>query len=352
LLFSLAASQTLATDDVTDAERMYLDIRHSDDQLTKLLGERWYGLVKLQEWTDSTGQFHTEAKYIEHDPDMKWVKLLAVKGSGEGRVTKELTIPVEKLDERCQSRVRQIDHLKSKVEAAVAAATKTADATEQQQDVAPDGDRRRDHEDSMADTSEDGGKTNRRSHPRQPVSPPESGSSVDPPRLPDHDPWRTSYEAFRGNILRTPEGVLANRESWEGMTTLQSLAPREPSRGESDSRSEGGTAKPQKFQPVEALSDVGEFVWEATIAGKPGRGVPWADVFQLPPMIEPFEIEFRLDRELGAGNWQRFKVGDQVRFIGRFIGFKGPDVWVAAIRFPEEQPAQATAQGPPQPGQE
>ena len=25
----------------------------------KLLGERWYGLVKLQEWTDATGKFHT-----------------------------------------------------------------------------------------------------------------------------------------------------------------------------------------------------------------------------------------------------------------------------------------------------
>lgn len=126
LLCALAPARFTAAEETTDAERLYFEMRHSDDRITQLMGERWYGLVKLQEWTDATGKFHTTAKYLAHDPDMKWVKLLAVKGSGEERITKELTIPVEKLDKRCQSRVRQIEALKSKVEAA--AAKEAADA--------------------------------------------------------------------------------------------------------------------------------------------------------------------------------------------------------------------------------
>lgn len=134
LLLALPAVPARAADDTTDAERLYLETRGSEDHLTQLLGERWYALVKLQDWTDATGKFHTSAKYVEHDPDMKWVKLLAVKGSRDTRVTKEMTIPFEKLDKRCQSRVRQIDHLKSKVEAAIAAATPASEGTAGEQD--------------------------------------------------------------------------------------------------------------------------------------------------------------------------------------------------------------------------
>jgi hypothetical protein len=123
LLSVFASARLFAAEQTTDAERLYLEARRSEDRLTQLLGERWYGLVKLQDWTDATGKFHTTAKYIEHDPGMKWVKLLAVKESAEGSVSKEVTIPLEKLDKRCQSRVRQIDHLRSKVDAAIASAT-------------------------------------------------------------------------------------------------------------------------------------------------------------------------------------------------------------------------------------
>jgi len=126
LLLALPSASLFGAEEATDAERLYLEARRSDDQLTQLLAERWYGLVKLQEWTDATGKFHTTAKYLEHDPEMKWVKLLVVKESGEVHVTKEMTIPLDKLDKRCQSRVRQIDHLKAKVQEAMAAATDAA----------------------------------------------------------------------------------------------------------------------------------------------------------------------------------------------------------------------------------
>ena len=246
---------------------------------------------------------------------MKWVKLLAVKGSGEGRVTKELTIPVEKLDERCQSRVRQIDHLKSKVEAALPRQRKRQTLRNSNrmwlQMVTAGGVTKI----RWRTRQKIGRKTSRRSHPRQPVSPQESGSSVDPPRLPDHDPWRTSYEAFRANILRTPEGVLANRESWEGMATLQSLAPetisqrvRFTERGRYRSpriSARGGTVR---RRGVCLGSDLGE-AWPRRSLG---RCLPIA------AYVEPFKSISARSRT--AGNWQhlRWGIGSLHRPLHRF----------------------------------
>jgi hypothetical protein len=122
LLSVLGAATPAAAQDSTEAERLYLEARRSEDRGTQLLGERWYGLVKLQEWNDHSGKHTINAKYVEHDPSMKWVKLRAVKGSGEGRVMKDLTIPMEKLDPRCQSRVRQIAKVEGMVTDSLAAA--------------------------------------------------------------------------------------------------------------------------------------------------------------------------------------------------------------------------------------
>jgi len=112
-----ASAQGLAT----DAERSYRDLRKSHDTKSQLLAERWYGAVKLQQWTDATGRFKTTAKYLEHDPDLAWVKLRVIEGSGDQRIVKEVTIPLEKLSKACQSRVRRISVLSEKVAAAIEA---------------------------------------------------------------------------------------------------------------------------------------------------------------------------------------------------------------------------------------
>ena len=115
-----SALQTLSAQELaTDAERSYRDLRRSHDTKSRLLADRWYGAVKLQEWTDATGKFKTTAKYLEHDPDLAWVKLRVIEGSGDDRVVKEVTIPLEKLSKVCQARVRRIDALSEKVAAAV-----------------------------------------------------------------------------------------------------------------------------------------------------------------------------------------------------------------------------------------
>lgn len=114
LLLSFAAS-VAARELVTDAERMWRDLRSSDDVRTKLLAERWYHAVKLQEWSNDTGKFTTNAKYLDHDPDLGWVKLRVIQGTGRERVVKEVTIPLDKLSKTCQARVRQIHALSSKL---------------------------------------------------------------------------------------------------------------------------------------------------------------------------------------------------------------------------------------------
>ncbi len=403
LILSAATAAAAPLETVTDAERNWREVRGSDDVKTKRMAERWYGAIKLQEWGDASGKFKTTAKYVEHDPNMAWVKLRVIQGVGDTRVVKDVTIPLDKLSKSCQARVRTIGVLSEKVAEAI-----VEEQEQEAEDETDGGGRGGEMRDEQALAEEPRGGRGQYdaglagmdaeqalaegSDPREPRDPRQSrdprtnpptespassdptgvsaGISSDPlpavlpplpsgtalaadgsspaestasdqpapPNLPDNDPWRTSYDAFRSNLLRTPEGVLANRESWEGMNLLQSLDPREPRRGEPVSEPEGDSSAIDEFQSVDALSDVGEFVWEANISGEVSGDANWAEMFQLPPMLEPFQIEFRLDQERGAGNWQQLKTGDRVRFIGRFIGFKGPYVWVAAIRFPAEQP--------------
>jgi hypothetical protein len=60
-------------------------------------------------------------------------------------------------------------------------------------------------------------------------------------------------------------------------------------------------------------------------------------------------IGFILDPDRPPGNWQRFKAGDRVKFVGRFIDSDLGDL-TAAIRFPDEAAAGAgTPSGPPAP---
>ena len=84
------------------------------------MADRWYGVIKLQEWGDASGKFKTTAKYVEHDPNLAWVKLRVIQGVGDKRVVKDVTIPLEKLSKSCQARVRQIGVLSEKVAEAVA----------------------------------------------------------------------------------------------------------------------------------------------------------------------------------------------------------------------------------------
>src|SRR5690606_28054691 len=104
-----------AADSATEEQSRYSVLRRSKDRARQLAGERYYNLVKLQPWTDATGKFRTTARYVEHDPDLNWVKLEAARGRGQDRAVKLIQVPVEKLSTQCQSRVRQIARLQPKL---------------------------------------------------------------------------------------------------------------------------------------------------------------------------------------------------------------------------------------------
>ena len=81
----------------------------------------------------------------------------------------------------------------------------------------------------------------------------------------------------------------------------------------------------------------GEVVWEALLGRQTREGKRVRQYFELPELPVPFTISFLLEEE-NAGNWQRFKEGDRVRFIGRFadITYSDGPSFVMSIRFPDK----------------
>ena len=119
----VSATNVVRADDApsstaTDVEKSYLAARNSKDPKTQLLADRWYKLVQLREWSDASGKFQVNAKYLEQDEKQGTVKLRVVKGTGKEQVVSDKTIAVDKLSKECQSRVKQIAFLTEKVDEA------------------------------------------------------------------------------------------------------------------------------------------------------------------------------------------------------------------------------------------
>ena len=141
----------------------------------------------------------------------------------------------------------------------------------------------------------------------------------------DQDPWRTDYETFRNVFERDADGIVSTRERWAGVLNLQLFTPipilQAQERGE-----------PPAYMAEPRLAEVGGFQWEGVVAQQPSGEANWAEVFGLAPLVEPLKLELRLEDGGRSGDWQRLQVGDRVRFVGQFVGYRGPYGWVAAIR--------------------
>lgn len=136
LLVGVISSPLLCAQEITtDAERSWRELRSSQDVKRKLLANRWHNVVRQQEWSDKTGKFKTSAKYVAHDPQLAWVKLRVIQGTGSKRVVKDVQIPLEKLSKSCQARVRQIATLSERMAAALEAEKK---AKEEKKDGSPE----------------------------------------------------------------------------------------------------------------------------------------------------------------------------------------------------------------------
>lgn len=365
----------------TDAERTYRDLRFAKDTRTRLLGERWYNLVKKQEWTDATGKFTTTAKYVEHDPNLEWVKLRVVKGTGADQVVRDIQIPVAKLSKTCQSRVRQISVLTQKVATAAAELkeTKEADAARLEGGPSPDEaleEMRREDAAAADDTQPDRSRRRERGARRQPNDGPPVAADPLPPRsmplpapvaaagdpnaapqesetttadrpprdrdrafMPDNAAWRTDYDAFRANFAANGSQDLS-QVNWGKLAALKD-ACETVTKGES-----AGFVGDEALQEIAAkFAAVGEVEWEATLTDADSSAGDWTDRVGLPPLAEPLAIVFVLDEDKPTGNWQHLKTSDRVRFIGRFIDFESGGDIVVAIRFPHSVAGTPPARG-------
>ena len=159
---------------------------------------------------------------------------------------------------------------------------------------------------------------------------------VQPANLPDQKPWRTSFEAFRGNLT-----AQRGRSSWElGWGELDALKQA----NDKTVAQEAAAADPNASLSAAELDVLGEVTWEASLVQQPDEQTDWSKALGL-TLPEPFKLVCKLDNDRGPGDWHRFFPGDRVKFIGRFTGFGGGDDFGAvghiqmAIRFPDDAPS-------------
>jgi hypothetical protein len=390
MLLMAAVGVVRAADPVptaTDAEKSYLELRKSKDTKTQLLAERWYGLVQLREWSDTSGKFKTTAKYVEQDDKEGTVKLRVIKGSGSDQVVKDKTIAVDKLSKECQSRVKQIAFLADKVSEAEKAeaekAAKPKDGSDAGMGAMPPPPNERDPNSPKSKPDRPGAKSKAKTtsdqaeHPATeepsaalpaampelpvvaaaspdaraaaaaerdasampPAAAPINPSASDargeqrpalPANLPDQQPWRTSFAAFAAQLKpeRTESGWQLN---WGELTALKKA------HDDAIAMSTGPGAR-DLASSTPSYEALGEVSWEAALSQQPDEQIDWSKALGL-NLPEPFRLICELDKECGTGDWRRFFPGDRVKLIGRFTGFEGDGGIHLAIRFPNDVPA-------------
>jgi hypothetical protein len=362
----------------TGKEATYAELRKSKDRFKQQMADRYFNLVKLQDWASDKGTTIT-AKYVSHSPDLKSVTLSIAKGFGAARTMHDATVPVERLSKTCQSRVKQIATLQTRLDelAAKPDATDTAAAPGGEERGAERRPRTRAPRTSRAE--------------REPATsaPPESApasaaapsgqpattvnirpdSSPDPlgfgelpagPALPPgadiklptgpgagpaanarlvraadpaaeaKDKWRTNYEAFRASF-RVGGSPAQPEVDFSAIPELKA-AVNEVQKWEAT-----GNVGDKEHQAIAKKFDaVGEFTWDATITDKKPVETDWTDCLDLPPLPEPMTIGFILD-DKNPGNWAALKPGDRIRFVGHFVDVENGTDLVAHIRLPDDR---------------
>jgi hypothetical protein len=381
-------------EDAEETPTTYFDLRTSKDLLSRQIADRYFNLVKLQEWGSDKGT-KINAKYVSHTDDLKSVTLAVARGSGAARVMKEVTVPTNRLNKTGQSRVKQIATLQSRLDDLLAKAAEEPAEPGSPEYVAPDTGApmvnetgvqpRRERRSprtppleqpietphappaaipsvgmespSADDGSEDplgfgelpaapAGVPPGAAFPQPPISveanvppgvippgaaPPAEGGAATPPS--DPEAWRTDYEAFRANIQvdSTPGVPQAKFGSIKELQAALDLVQKQDA--------DGDVGEDELAARAKAFAAVGEFTWEGTLTDADASSGDWTQRLNLQPLPEPLELGLFLAEE-NPGNWQRFRVGDRVRFVATFVDYD-PAVGDldAEIRFPDEQPA-------------
>lgn len=368
------------------AEKTYLDLRRSTDKTTQMMAERYFNLVKLQEWSDAAGKSKIMAKYVAHDPNLTWVKLEAVRGSGATRVVKEIQIPVERLSKKCQSRVRQVDTLQKKLdELAVAEAEKEGSAgqTEAGGDLAdgrgaPMLDERgvdpRQAGEVVADRSAPG-EYDRRSVTPPPTEPaPPAGESGDDPlgfgelqavpgsealglsappsagaaqrsgerAVPEERPqWATNYDAFYANFAVAPDERGEVQIDWGELQELRTMSD-----AVAAATSRDGEGDSLRQRVAEGAKRLGEVHWQVPFMGLDSLESGEGELrLRLPPLPEPLTIRFLLDQRESIRRWAELQPAQTLQVVGQFDMVKPLEI-IVRVRLAEPPVGQPAEESP------
>jgi hypothetical protein len=330
IIICALALVAVAQEDTADPDNSYIELRRSKDRATQLTAERYLNLVKLQEWSDFNGKFKARAKYIAHDPDLQWVRLEVVRGSGKDRAVGEVQVPVDKLSRACQSRVRQIARLQPRLDELAA-----AEAEEDEENDAEGG--------RLAAYDERGGEQPLEAYGAE-LSDDQSAiergieQPVDLGResLPSSGDWRTSYDAFRENISIGMGRDGQPTVEWGGLAELRTLSEALATPAFESRYAPDASGRQQII--AEATSQLGEVSWEAPlIAISPGLlGVKAS--FQVVPPAPPATVQFLVADNANIERWMQLPPGQPVRFHGR-LGLISPQSIVVWIKMTDEQAA-------------
>ena len=339
----------------------YLDLRQSEDRVTQRYAERYYNLVKLQAWTSANNTSTVNAKYVDHDPDLKWVKLATVRGSGQSRVVKEVTVPVDKLNKSCQSRVRQIVALQTKLDELAAEAKEDPAGGEagygeygrgRGEYGAPMVDERGEQPAAAYGAESPDAESGRyNSQPAAPpagpptpvidpndpdplgfaevanqtaaVSPVQFRDDRNPGFLPpggdgfptagaaDRTQWASSYAAFQANFTVNQSEEGEPTVEWGELSELRELNE-EAIQNLADEQRD-----PYRQRSNEIVQRLDEVRWSAVFTGlQPVRYGGQEVRFRLPPLPAPLKIQFLADPET-LPSWTELPPNQPVQFIGK-----------------------------------
>jgi hypothetical protein len=357
-----------------DEETTYHDLRRSKDRATKSAADRYFFLIRAQEWTSLNGKSKITAKYVAHDPDLKWGKLSAVKGSGADRVTREITVDVAKLNKACQSRVKQIDLLQKKLDELK---VKEEDDTNEQALPDPTASER------GANDSGYGGYDGNSPQPSTPASAPQTSpaessdpdplgfgevanepppaAAVDPrtelgrPPTANSDPrgiygqpststgeaggaapvdrsqWKTNFAAFLANFTATPAEQGEPTIDWGELAEL---------RGMHDALVAGlerGENNAYGQLTAEHAGRLGEVRWSAPFVELNPTPLDTGERevrFDLPALPEPLKLRFLIDVTESVDKWNALQPNQTVEVIGRFDVKKAKEI-IVYVRLPQ-----------------
>lgn len=335
-LLALSAGAARAADP-TPPEQQVEQLKQGEQHSDKLLADRWHKLVRQRQWVDSTGKHKTFARYLDHDPNLQWVKLLVLVQKGDQQTYKEGQVPLARLSQADQAIVKRIAIVRPQVEQALAASPAGGyPAGEGQLGEQPLGE--------VAAGGEMRGET-----------PPGEAPAAAPPQppytLPAAEPWQTDFATFAAN-LSVAQGEGGPSLAWGQLHALKNVHDQERMLATIEKLPpEQQPPPPARFQLGFAYgwarSGLGRVMWTATFDGAPGAAAADSPVglkhdLQLPP---PLALVLVPD-PIYPGDPARFATGGPVAFVGRFseLGGRGDaPVLKLYIHLPSDEQAPPAA---------